>query len=405
MAEVEIASPAGPGVAVEDPTARFEKVAARALELGLRRVAVLAWRDLDDPEAGGSELHAHQLATIWARGGLDVTLRTSATAGLSPLAERDGYRVVRRSGRIGVFPRSVLGTLVQRRSRPDGLMEVWHGIPFFAPVWARCPFVSFVHHVHADTWKILLPPAMARVGETLELRVAPPLYRRTRFVTPSNSTRHDVVSLLRADPDRVTVAPNGVDRRFSPGGQRSADPLVVAVGRLVPVKRFDALIDALAEVRRRVPQMKAVIVGDGFERPKLESKAASLGAGEWLSMPGHLPDDELLDMYRRAWVLASASRREGWNMTVTEAAACGTPAVATNIVGHRDTVAHGSSGLLAEPGDDFVDALARVLRDGDLRARLGDGAAARARAFTWEATAATTLGALVEETEARRSAR
>jgi len=403
VTEVQSVVPAGAAAADADASARFDKVAARALEVGLRRVTVLAWRDLDDPEAGGSELHAHQLATIWAGGGLDVTLRTSATPGLPAVTQRDGYRVVRRAGRIGVFPRSILGTLLPPGARPDGLMEVWHGIPFYAPVWARCPLVSFVHHVHADTWKILLPPAMARVGAMLELKVAPPLYRKTRFVTPSNSTRDDVVKMLRADPALVTVAPNGVHPRFSPGGERSADPLVVAVGRLVPVKRFGMLIDALARVRERVPTLRALIVGDGFTRPKLEAKAAAAGAGAWLEMPGHLSDDELLDVYRRAWVLASTSRREGWNMTITEAAACGTPAVATNIVGHRDTVAHDVSGLLASPGDDFVGALTRLLEDDALRRRLGQGAVERARAFRWEATAATTLEALVEEAEARRA--
>jgi glycosyltransferase involved in cell wall biosynthesis len=219
------------------------------------------------------------------------------------------------------------------------------------------------------------------------------------------SSRSHLVSSLGLDPDRVTVTPLGVDSRFSPGGDRSPDPLVVAVGRLAPVKRFDLLIDTLVEVRRKVPRLRAVIVGDGLLRAALDAKVASLGASEWIDVAGHLSDDALLDTYRRAWVLASASRREGWNMTITEAGACGTPAVATDIVGHRDSVAHDSSGLLVEPGAPFVEGLVRVLTDAVLRARLGEGAAARARALTWDATAATTLAALIAEAEARHSPR
>jgi glycosyltransferase involved in cell wall biosynthesis len=112
-------------------------------------------------------------------------------------------------------------------------------------------------------------------------------------------------------------------------------------------------------------------------------------------------DEDLADAYRRAWVLASTSLREGWNMTITEAGACGTPAVVSDIAGHRDAMTHGVGGLLVDPGDEFADALVQVLTDGALRESLARGAIARARDLTWDATAATVLGALVEEAEAR----
>ncbi len=78
--------------------------------------------------------------------------------------------------------------------------------------------------------------------------------------------------------------------------------------------------------------------------------APTAGSGS----PGHVSDEELLDLYRSAWVVASASAREGWGMTITEAGACGTPAVATRIAGHTDAVVHEHSGLLVDGRDDFV---------------------------------------------------
>jgi len=108
-------------------------------------------------------------------------------------------------------------------------------------------------------------------------------------------------------------------------------------------------------------------------------------------------EDELRSWYRRAWVVASSSQREGWGMTLTEAAACGTPSVATNIAGHADAVLDGESGLLVDDGDDLAPALARVLGDEVLRSRLAKGALARARWFTWEATARRALEALAAE--------
>ncbi len=115
------------------------------------------------------------------------------------------------------------------------------------------------------------------------------------------------------------MAPPGVDARFKPGGQRSPTPLVVAVGRLVPVKRFDALLRALAEVKADHPDLQAVLIGEGYERPSLEALREELGATEWVRMPGRVDDDELVSWYRRAWAVASSSQREGWGMTLTEA--------------------------------------------------------------------------------------
>jgi glycosyltransferase involved in cell wall biosynthesis len=389
------------GAPATDGAIRLDQAVAAAGKFGLHRIHLLAWRDLDDPEAGGSELHAHRIASLWARAGLDVTMRTSSAAGHSPITRRDGYRVVRKSGRYGVFPRSAASGLVGRRGRPDGLVEIWNGMPFFSPLWARCPRIVFLHHVHAEMWQMVMSPRLARAGAFVERRVAPPFYRRSRVVTLSESSRQEIVSMLGLDPSRITVVHPGVDPRFCPGPGRSRHPLVVAVGRLVPVKRFDLLIDQLAVVRRSVPGLRAEIVGEGYERPHLEARIRAAGAEEWIELAGRRSDDELLDAYRRAWVLVSTSQREGWGMTITEAAACETPAVVTRIAGHRDAVVDGVTGVLVDTPDRFAEALTNVLGDEEYRRRLARAARQQAAGLTWEATAAGTLEALVGEAERR----
>jgi len=395
--------------------ASLDEVAARALDLGLRRLHILGWRDLDDPEAGGSERHAHNVASLWAGAGLDVTMRTSTAPGLARHDLRNGYHVVRTGRRYSVFPRTALSEIAGRGGRPDGLVEIWNGMPFFSPLWSRCPRVVFLHHVHAEMWQMVLRPGRARLGDLMERRLAPPLYRRTRVVTLSESSRQEIVSMLGLRRSRVSVVAPGIDRLFTPGAKRSPEPLVVAVGRLVPVKRFDLLIDSLVAVRRHVPGLRAVIVGEGYERARLEAHRRAAGADGWIDLPGYMDDAALLDTYRRAWVLASTSQREGWGMTISEAGACGTPAVATRIAGHRDAVEDGVSGLLVDLGTGrprsriggvaaLAEALRTVLVDPLLRARLGRGARARATGLSWEAAATGTLDALVDEAMARRRA-
>ena len=392
----------GPGSG-PPPSRHGVDLAGIAADAGLRRIHFVAWRDLDDPEAGGSELHAHKVASLWAEAGLDVTFRTSAVPGGPPALTRDGYRVVRRAGRYAVFPGAAWEGIRMGQRPGDALVEIWNGMPFFSPLWYRGPRVVFLHHVHAEMWGMVLPSALARLGDTVERRLAPPVYRRSRVVTLSESSRREIEEMLGLRADRISVAPPGVDARFTPGtaALRSPVPLVVAVGRLVPVKRFDLLLRALARVKREQPALEAVIVGEGYERPALESLRAELGATDWVQLPGRVGEDALLSWYRRAWVVASSSQREGWGMTLTEAAACGTPSVATNIAGHADAVLDGESGLLVDDGDELAPALARVLGDEVLRSRLAKGALARARWFTWDATAGRALEALAAEAAAR----
>jgi glycosyltransferase involved in cell wall biosynthesis len=124
-----------------------------------------------------------------------------------------------------------------------------------------------------------------------------------------------------------------------------------------------------------------------------------------VTFAGRLTDDELVDLYQRAWVVASASSHEGWGMTLTEAAACGTPAVATRIAGHLDAVADRTSGLLADDEREFVAHLDRLLDDDTFRADLGRGALAHAERFTWGATALGTLSVLAAEAKRARARR
>jgi glycosyltransferase involved in cell wall biosynthesis len=385
---------------MDERRASIEKLGDLAAEAGLRRIHVLAWRDLADVEAGGSELHAAMVARRWAEAGIEVTVRTSYAQGSPPESTRNGYRVIRRAGRYLVFPRAVASELTGRHGPRDGLVEIWNGVPWLTPLWALGPKVTWLHHVHGPMWGMVLPPRLARFGDVVERRVAPPLYRRQAVVTLSESSKQELVE-VGFRRDRVTVVPPGVDPRFTPGGgSRSAVPLVVAVGRLMPVKRFDALILAMAEVRQRVPGASLVVVGEGAERERLEDLVADLDAGDWVRLAGRVSDDELVELYRSAWLVASASVAEGWGMTLTEAAACGTPSVVTDIAGHRDAVVPGRTGLLVAPGE-LADALASTLADAELRDRLGNAALARAAGLSWEATAAGTLAVLAGEARRR----
>jgi glycosyltransferase involved in cell wall biosynthesis len=388
-----------------DPVAKIGDLAATA---GIKRAHVLAWRDLEDAEAGGSEVHIDEVAKLWAAAGIEVTMRTSAAEGLPAETARDGYRVIRRAGRYMVFPRAAVAEALGRTGPRDVLIEIWNGMPFLSPLWNRGPGVIFLHHVHAEMWTMTLGDRLGRLGSLLESRVAPPFYRHRPIATLSESSKQELVDDLGFSPDRVTVVHPGIDPRYTvaPDVAKAPEPLVMAVGRLVPVKRYDRLIRACHHARARVPGLRLHIVGEGYERPAIEALVAELDASGWVTLRGSVSEDDKIDLFRRAWLVASASAREGWGMTLTEAAACGTPAVATRIAGHADAIREGSSGLLTDHDAGALgDGIADVLSDAELRGRLRAGALAWAGKLTWSATATQLMRVVADEVSRRRSPR
>ena len=226
--------------AVPDATDPVAKIGDLAAAAGVRRIHVLAWRDLDDVEAGGSEVHIAEVAKLWAAAGLDVTMRTSWAQGQPTEAVRDGYKVIRRAGRHMVFPRAALAEMTgphraPRRPRRD--LER-HAVPqpdlepgppgHPAPPRAR-------RDVEHDARRHARP---AR-GSCSRARSLPRSTAARPIATLSESSKHELVDELGFRRDRVTVVHPGIDPRFSPGGERRPDPMVVGRRRLAPVKRYD----------------------------------------------------------------------------------------------------------------------------------------------------------------------
>jgi glycosyltransferase involved in cell wall biosynthesis len=121
-------------------------------------------------------------------------------------------------------------------------------------------------------------------------------------------------------------------------------------------------------------------------RDELQQRIDAAGATEWIRLAGWIERRSLVAEYRRAWLVVSGSLAEGWGLSLTEAAACGTPAVATDIRGHRSSVVDGVTGLLVDPTR-LGATIGDVLTDDVRRASLADAALTRARTLTWDASA------------------
>lgn len=335
-----------------------------------RHVLFVAWRDLADPRAGGSELLIDRLASGIAARGDRVTLLCGGRTGERP------YTVIRSGGPYSQFLRAPLAYARNLRDC-DVVVEVCNGMPFLTPLWARKPTICMVNHVHTDLWSIRFPPPLSTVGRFLESRVMPWAHRSNLTLTISNSTA-DALMGLGVTPDRIRLLFNGVEPP-PPLEPRSPEPLFLALGRLTDYKRIDLLLRVWERVRPVVGG-HLVIAGDGPERAYLQSLA-----GEGVTFTGRVTEAEKHRLLCAAWMLLHPALIEGWGLVVGEAAIRGTPTIGFDVPGLRDSVIHPHTGLLATTEGGFASAWASLALDDARRSAMAEAARAHAQQLQWSA--------------------
>jgi glycosyltransferase involved in cell wall biosynthesis len=352
-------------------------------------VVILNWRDTTNPEGGGSELYVERVAAGLAAAGRPVTLVCAAHPDAPAEESAGGVRVLRRGSQRTVYLRAMLLHATGRLGRHGAMVDVHNGMPFLSTLWCRRPVVVLVHHVHREQWGVVLPRPLARLGWWLESAVAPRAYRRARYVAVSESTRRELVGLGVREA-AITVVRNGADPSPpEPAAPDAAVPTVCVLGRLVPHKRVEYALEAVARIRRRLPSLRLEVIGRGWWEPRLREAVERLGLGDAVRFHGFVGEVTKRELLASAWVLAMPSLKEGWGLAVMEAAAQGTPAVGLRSAGGlAEAIVDRGTGLLAGGPEEFTAQLERVLTDEPLRRELGEAARRRCACFTWERAAA-----------------
>ncbi len=354
------------------------------------RILLVNWQDRDNPQAGGAEIHLHEIFGRLAARGHDVRLLCGGWPGSPPRATLDGIDV-HRVGTRHSFP-FFAHRYYKRHLRgwADVLVEDINKVPLYTPRWGARHVVALVPHLFGSTAFQELSAPLAAAVWTAE-RPLGRAYRGIPFEAISDSTADDLAG--RGIPrETVTVIYPGIDTTaFTPDpSQRAATPVFAYLGRLKKYKGVHTAIRAFAALQH--PSAVLEIAGAGDYRPALEALAASLDLGERVRFLGRISEQEKLALLRRSWALVFASPKEGWGITNLEAAACATPVVASNSPGIRETVRDGQTGFLVPHGDvpAMTAAIRRLAESRDLVDTLGHTARTFAQGFTWERAAADT---------------
>jgi glycosyltransferase involved in cell wall biosynthesis len=346
-------------------------------------VLFVNWRDVSHPEGGGSERYVHRMAEGLAATGLQVSMFCAAHDRAPAEETLRGVRIVRRGGRLSVYPRALLHVL---RHRPRLVVDVQNGLPFGSTLVTRRPVVVLVHHVHREQWPIVFGRLGGAVGWWLESVLAPRLYRRSRYVTVSTATAEELVG-LGVDPARLAVVRNAVEPAPPVAAVRSAVPRLVVLGRLVPHKRVEHAIEVVARLRDRWPGLRLSVVGEGWWDDELRERVAELGVTDIVDFAGHVDEQTKHEELARAWVHLCPSVKEGWGLVVTEAGSHRVPTVGYRSAGGlRESVVDGRTGVLVDDLDEMTAAVEALLDDENRRLAMGEAAARHAAAFSWPAS-------------------
>lgn len=354
------------------------------------RILVVNWLDRDNPQAGGAEEHLHEIFGRLVARGHEVTALVSGWPGCEPTATLDGIEVHRAGGR---YTFSLAGPAYYRRilaSRGfDVVVEDLNKVPIFTPYWVGAPVVLVAHHLFGTTAFQAASVPIAAATWLLE-RPIPAVYRGTPTIAVSESTRADLVARgLHAED--IDVVPNGVDvAMYVPRpDSKTVHPTLLFLGRLKQYKRVDLVIEAVARLARDGIDVEVRVGGTGDQADALRALAIRLGVSDRVRLLGYVPDDVKLELLQSSWLHVLTSQKEGWGISVIEAAACGTPSVASDAPGLRESVQHDRTGLLVPHGD--VEALAGALRvlirDPGRRARMSEQARSFAEEYSWDASA------------------
>lgn len=357
------------------------------------KILILNWRDIKHPLAGGAEISTHEHAKRWVAAGHFVTQFSSSFAGAKDKETVDGIRIIRKGNHYSVHLFAFIYLLTNLKNEIDLLVDEFHFIPFFTPLYSRKKKIAFIHETAEEVWFKNQYFPINIIGFLLEPLFFK-LYTRTPFITVSQSTKKDLMK-FGINEKNISVVHNGISA-LSSSEEKEKTPILIYLGRLANDKGTKDAIQAFFLVQQTIPECNLWIVGreekQGIEL-QVRQLVRKLRIEEQVTFFGYVSEKRKYDLLKRAWVLIHPSVREGWGLTVIEAASQGTPSVAYNSQGLRDSIQDQKTGMLVDKRDykELAEKIVLLLRNKKLYNSLSNRAKSWSIQFRWDKAAKEVL--------------
>lgn len=371
------------------------------------RILWYNWRDIKNPDAGGAEVFTHEVCKrLVKKDGIDsVTLFAASYPGCKKEEEMvDGVRIVRAGSKYGVYGKA-REFYKQNKDDFDIVIDEINTKPFNTPSFVRDddkPLIALIHQLAREFWFYETSFPVNVLGYYFLEKHWLSRYRNIPTMTVSHSTEEDLKNWgftnVRVVPEGLSFAP----LQLLP--EKEVRPTVIFVGRLKKAKKPDEALRAFKIIKDEIPDARMWIVGSGYMENELRTMASKMfpdnGSKDAITIFGKQPQQRKLELMSKAHVILVPGVREGWGLVVTEANAMGTPAVAYDVPGLRDSVIDGVTGTLVERGDYIglgIEAI-DLLKDHIKRKTYTKNALQDSKHFDWNTTTDSILQFIVQST-------
>lgn len=356
-------------------------------------ILILNWKDVKNPEVGGAEIIAFEFARRLTREGHTVTFLSRGFRRSKKKEIIDGVKILRFGNKLTVYFHAFL-YYKSLLKKPDFVIDMINTIcwqtPLYVPAEKR---VAYINQLAKEVFFYEFPWPLSIISYYLE-RFEYMTYRNTKFLCYSESTKDDLIK-FGVSAVKINIFPLGLDhKRYTKSGRKSTKPLFIFVARLVKMKRGDLCIQAMQEVVSKFPAAQLALIGNGPDEDRLQKMIFLLHLEKNVIIVNKnnfyidkQKGDLKVDFMRRAWVLLLPSVKEGWGMVVTEAAACGTPSIVSDVTGLRDSVRRNKTGIIlsSSPSEkELSQAMIKLIKNTTFRINLSKEAVVWSKNFDWD---------------------
>lgn len=330
-------------------------------------ILIFSWRGIKHPHEGGAERATQEHAKGWVKAGHNVTLFTSAYLGCKREEIIEGVKIIRSGSQIlGVHIRALIWYLFANKTEFDLVIDQFHGIPFFTPLYIRSKKLAFIHEVAKEVWlsntwprPFNLIPAV--LGFYFEQFIFKFFYKNIPFMTVSPSTKDDLIAWGVPDKN-ITVVFNGSDNPVRRGFTKEKSKTILFLGALSKDKGIEDALRIFSMLHLTNPDWQFWVAGkgEGNYLEKLKNMVKDFELENKVTFWGYVSENKKYELFSRAHILLNPSVREGWGLVIIEAASVGTPALGYNVAGLKDSIIDNRTGILSLPNP--IDA-AKKMRD------------------------------------------
>jgi glycosyltransferase involved in cell wall biosynthesis len=340
------------------------------------------WSDIKNPNAGGAEEFTHEVMRRLAIKGHNMTLFSAKIPNGLQNEQIDGVNIIRQGTKYSVYGKA--REYYQRHKENfDYIIDEINTKPFLTPKFVKeKPILALIHQLAREFWLYETHFPINLIGYYYLERKWLSYYKDILTATVSNSSKED---LEKIGFRKILLVPQGLSViPLSEVANKERNPTIVFIGRLKKAKLPHHALEAFRLIKKEIPKAKMWILGDGYMLERLRNSKI-----EDVIFYGHVRNELKFQMLSKAHIVLVPAVREGWSLVVTESNAMGTPIIAYDVPGLRDSVRHGETGILVK--DNSPECLAHtalsLLQDSALLRKYSENALEFSRQFNWDNTA------------------